>query len=99
MAALPLVFAALAIDDLDQIALAIAVDSPRRARTFVAELRAKCSVIAENPAAYPLREEFGAGVRLTMHGRYIIFHAIRDERVVIERILHGARDLESINLG
>jgi toxin ParE1/3/4 len=31
-------------------------------------------------------------------GRYLIFHAVRDEALVIERILHGARHLDWVQL-
>jgi toxin ParE1/3/4 len=66
--------------------------------SFVAELRAHCARIADQPEAYPLREEYGAGVSVTVHGRYLIFHAVRDEALVIERILHGARHLDWVQL-
>jgi toxin ParE1/3/4 len=91
-------FAPAAEDDLEDIALFIATDSPRRALSFVAELRAHCARIADQPEAYPLREEYGAGVSVTVHGRYLIFHAVRDEALVIERILHGARHLDWVQL-
>lgn len=91
-------FALSAEKDLEEIALFIASDSPRRALSFVAELRAHCARIADQPEAYPLRKEYGAGVRITVHGRYLIFHAIRDDALVIERILHGARHLDWVRL-
>lgn len=91
-------FAPVAEDDLEDIALFIAADSPGRALSFVAELRTHCVRIADQPEAYPLREEYGAGVRVTVHGRYLIFHAVREEALVIERILHGARHLDWVQL-
>jgi len=94
----PYRFALAAEKDLEEIALFIASDSPRRALSFVAELRAHCARIADQPEAYPLREEYGVGVRITVHGRYLIFHAIRDDALVIERILHGARHLDWVRL-
>ncbi|QJP15498.1 type II toxin-antitoxin system RelE/ParE family toxin [Starkeya sp. ORNL1] len=91
-------FAAAAEVDLTEIALFIATDTPRRALTFVAEIRERCQAIAEQPAACRLREEYGAGVRVAVHGRYLIFYAERDEAVVIERILHSARHLDWVQL-
>ncbi|MGL5363880.1 MAG: type II toxin-antitoxin system RelE/ParE family toxin [Bosea sp. (in: a-proteobacteria)] len=89
-------FSRLAETDLEAIAFFIAADSPRRALSFVGELRLHCLLVAKQPLAYPLREEYGAGIRMTVHGRYLIFHAIRDDAVVIERIIHGARHPESM---
>ncbi len=40
-----------------------------------------------------LREEFGPGVRAALHGDYLILYVERDERVAIERVVHGAREL------
>jgi toxin ParE1/3/4 len=91
-------FSRLAEADLEEIALFIAQDNPTRALSFAGEIRAKCLGIAENPALYRLREEYGAGVRVAVHGRYLIFYAARDGRLVIERILHGARHLEWLKL-
>ncbi len=93
---LPCRFSSLAESDLDEIALFIAADNPRRALSFVAELREHCFSVAKQPLAYPLREEYGAGVRLAVHGTYLIFHAVRDDALVIERIVHGARHREGL---
>lgn len=92
------VFTAVAEADLTEIALFIATDSPRRALSFVAEIREHCRIIAEQPTACRLREEYGAGVRVAVHGRYLIFYSERDEAVVIERILHSARHLDWVQL-
>ena len=92
------VFATVAETDLTEIALFIATDNPRRALSFVAEIRERCRIIAEQPAACHLREEYGAGVRVAVHGSYLIFYAEREEAVVIERVLHGARHLDWVQL-
>jgi toxin ParE1/3/4 len=33
-------------------------------------------------------------VRVAVHGRYLIFYVERENEVIIERILHGARHLD-----
>ena len=84
-------------DDLQAIADYISQASPRRALTFVGELREHCRKIAEGPRLYRLREEFGPDVRGVVHGAYLILYTARDDgQVVIERIVHGARDLEQL---
>lgn len=50
----------------------------------------------ENPAAAPLRNELGDGIRMVTLGRYLIFYTAGDENVRIERILHGARDISAL---
>lgn len=81
--------------DLEAIADYIARDNPRRALSFVRELRDKCLRLAHMPEAYPLVPRYEAqGVRLRVHGRYQIFYRITGQppRVDVLHILHQARD-------
>jgi toxin ParE1/3/4 len=78
--------------DLEAIGDYIALDNPRRAESFVAELRVRCLGLADYPRRFRLRPEYGPGVRGTPHGRYLILYSERAGHVVIERIIHGARD-------
>jgi toxin ParE1/3/4 len=89
-------FTPLAEADLEAIGDYIARDNPRRALTFVREMRQRCEWIAEMPRAARLRPELGAGVRVVTFGRYRICYSERGGDVVIERIVHGARSLESL---
>ena len=66
--------------------------------TFVNDLREHCYKIAKNPEAYRLREEYGVGVGVAVHGNYLIFHVERDDALVIERVLHGSRHLDWLRL-
>jgi toxin ParE1/3/4 len=92
-------FSELAESDLLEVALHIAADSPARALSFVADIRRHCFSIAQNPTLYRLREEYGSGVRVAIHGTYLIFYAERRKGlVVIERVLHGARHLDWVQL-
>ncbi|MBO9663851.1 type II toxin-antitoxin system RelE/ParE family toxin [Dokdonella sp.] len=83
----------LAERDLEEIVDYIASDDPRRALSFLDELRGQCARIGDTPLAFPLRAELGAGIRSSLHGRYVIFFRMNKDRVLILRILHGARDL------
>lgn len=89
------VFSMLAERDLEEIADYIADDNPRRALTFVRELRAYCARVATMPAAWPLRAELGKGIRSAVHGRYVVFFREQSGHLLIVRILHGARDLSA----
>lgn len=86
-------FSARAEADLEDIGDYIAQDNPRRAASFVRELRRRCERMAEQPRANRAREEFGPGVRAAVHGAYLILYTHHgDGSVVIERVVHGARD-------
>jgi toxin ParE1/3/4 len=89
-------FTPLAEADLEAIGDYIARDNPRRALTFVGELRRRCEQLAHMPRAAPLRPELGAGVRVVTLGRYLICYSERGDDIVIERIVHGARSLRNL---
>ena len=56
-------------DDLDTIASYIALDNPRRAVTFLREIRAELHVVARTPLIYRLRPEIGEEARLAIVGQ------------------------------
>jgi toxin ParE1/3/4 len=82
--------------DLDAIADYIAVDSPRRAVTFIQEINAEFRRIGNGPLLYQLRPEIGPDARLAVVGRYVILFRIEDEAVYVERVVYGGRDLPSL---
>jgi toxin ParE1/3/4 len=94
---LPVEFAGAAAVDLEAIADYIGQDNPKRALSFTRELVARCKRIAIQPRAFPPRDEFGSGIRAAVHGSYLILYAERNDRLVIERIVHGARDLDNLD--
>ena len=88
-----LIFAPLAVADLEEIGDYIALENPPRALSFIRELRAQCRRIFDNPLAFPAREDLAPGLRVLPDGQYLIFYRPMDKTVRIERILHGARDI------
>lgn len=92
-------FAARAVDDLTAIGDFIAQDNPARARSFVRELVARCRRIVGQPRAAPLRPCLGSGVRVVVVGAYLIIYTQQDDgAVLVERVVHGARDLDVLDL-
>lgn len=81
--------------DLEEIAEYIARDNPVRAASFVAELEAKCRAVAETPELYPARTDLAAGLRMAVHGRYLVLYRdLPGENAVrVERVVHGCRNL------
>lgn len=83
--------------DLEAIADHIARDNPRRALTFISELREKCLGLGDLPERFPLVPRYeAAGVRRRVHGSYLIFYRIEANTVVILHVLHGARDYDDV---
>lgn len=81
--------------DLYDIGLYIAQDSPRRAKSFVRELRGQCRKIAEAPKAYRPRPELGKGLRSCAYGNYLVIFDEQPGLVRIVRVLHGAMDVDA----
>jgi toxin ParE1/3/4 len=96
MVFIPCIFSPLAASDLEEIGDYIAQDNPRRAITFVREIRERCQKIVAFPEAAQLHPEYGDGVRMIPHGRYLIFYTVQPGQVRIERILSGFRNLPDI---
>lgn len=85
-----------AIADLEAIGDHIAADNPARAVSFVRELRDVCASIADRPRAFCRRDDLASGLRQAVHGRYLLLFTVDEDRVVIERVVHGARRLEDL---
>ena len=91
------VFTPQAKGDLIEIARHISGRNPRRAKTFVGELRAKAMALGDRPLAFPLVDGFARqGLGRRVLGDYLIVYRVEDRLVAILRILHGARDYETL---
>lgn len=87
------VFTDEALRDLEDIGDFIARDNRERAASFVTELRAKCLDLAQFPEAFPVIERLArVSTRRRRYGSYLIFYRVSGKSVVIQHILHGARD-------
>lgn len=86
-----------ALAELVRIGRTIALDSPVRAESFVAELYDRCMRLADMPRAFPLLPRWeDSGIRRRPFGAYLIFYRLSEDRVEILHVLHGARDYEAI---
>jgi toxin ParE1/3/4 len=79
--------------DLEAIAVYIAEGNPRRALSFLREIREKFAMIARDPLLYRVRTEIGVDARVGLVGRYVILFRIVGQSVRIERVIYGGRDL------
>lgn len=85
-----------AITDLAEIWNYIADDSEQRADGFIDLLDRKINVLAQRPNMGRVREELAEGFRSFPVDRYIIFYRFTPKGIEIVRVLHGARDLNTI---
>ncbi len=82
--------------DLEAIADWIAEDNPRRAVSFVGEIREAVRRIGDGPQLYQLRPDIGDDARLAVVGNYVILFRVADAVVRIERVVFGGRDLPTL---
>lgn len=82
---------------LERIADYIALDNPSRAVTFIRELREKAFGLADMPHAFPLVPRYERfGIRRRVHGNYLIFYTVRQDRIYILIVAHGAQDYDRL---
>ena len=86
----------LAEQDLDDIWLTIAADSIARADKFVDALTARFVMLSASPNMGRAREELARGLRSVAFRNYVIFYSFRNKSLLIERVIHGARDIKRI---
>jgi len=83
--------------DLEAIGDYIAQDNPARALSFVQELSRSCLELADMPEAWPIVQRYERhGIRRRVHGRYLIFYRVAEDRIVVLHVLNGAMDVEAI---
>ncbi|MCK5153031.1 MAG: type II toxin-antitoxin system RelE/ParE family toxin [Spirochaetales bacterium] len=85
-----------AIEDLKEIWLYIAIDSPDIADKFIDEIYNKCIVLSENPDLGRKRDNLLPGIRSFPFKRYILFYRKEQNIIEIIRILSAYRDIDSI---
>lgn len=91
-----LIFSPSARQDLTEIFDFIARDKPFAASNRIDLIEEKCKLIAETPEFGEKRPEYGANIRSSMVGRYVIFYRSIDSGIEIVRVISGDRDIRSL---
>ena len=86
-------FAEWARKDLLEIARYIARGDPQRARSFVDELRQQCILLVDQPGLGVARPDLAEDLRQLPYERYLIFFSETTSGILVERVLHSARNL------
>ncbi len=82
--------------DIDEIWEYIAEDSETQADVFVDRLNAQFKLLALSPSMGRSRNELLDNLRSFPFERYLIFYFPIDDGVDIVRVLHNARDIDTI---
>ena len=85
-----------ATSDLTEIWSYIADDSTANADAFIDKLYETIQMLANQSRAGRRREELAPGILSFPFGRYIIFYRASQDAIEIIRVLHGARDIQTI---
>ncbi|MBV9629701.1 MAG: type II toxin-antitoxin system RelE/ParE family toxin [Xanthobacteraceae bacterium] len=93
---MPAYFTPQAEIDVEEIGDYIALENPKRAVTFIQEMRQHCKRIAESPLGYAARPDLGDAIRTCAYGNYLIVFEPYHDGALILRVLHGARNLSGI---
>jgi toxin ParE1/3/4 len=82
--------------DLLEIWSFVAQDSPAAANRLLDQIQSAFSILAENPLAGRLREEFSPDLRSFPTGKYVTFYRPDVNGIIVVRVLHGSRDLSDL---
>jgi toxin ParE1/3/4 len=83
-------------DDLVEIWLYIAADSPSAADKFIEYVHEQCGRLCSSPEIGRRRDELIAGIRSLPVKRYLVFYRVTNDTIEIVRILSGYRDIETL---
>jgi toxin ParE1/3/4 len=75
--------------DLEEVGDYIALDNPRRAVSFIREIRQHCEKIADGPHHYVARPDLGDTIRICAHETRQTFLSIGRRRFLSLRSLRG----------
>ena len=96
---LSLVYRHAALADLDAIYSYIESGNPRRAASFVQEIRDRCRALCVHPRLGRGRDDLSPGIRiLPMLGRIVVAYRITPSAILITRVFYGGQDYEAILL-
>jgi len=81
--------------DVEEIGDYIAADSPRRAVSYIEELREACLGLSDAPYRFAVLERFESyGYRRRPYGQYSIIYQVGNDSVTIIRVLSTAMDID-----
>lgn len=89
-------FAAHARQDMIDIFDYIAGDKPVAALKWIDTIEAKCELLSSQPEIGQKRPEFGADIRSSIVGRYVVFYRAITDGIEVVRVVSGNRNIQSL---
>ena len=86
----------LAREDIKSILKYIARDNRAAARNVRLRMTEKFRIVGHNPEFGEACDEIRPGLRFTLVGNYVIYYRYEATKVLIVRVLHGARDRDRL---
>jgi plasmid stabilization system protein ParE len=89
----------LAEEDLAEIMMYVAADKPSAAEDLAKKIEKNISLLSTNPrlGRIPSDEQLvRQGYRYLVVDNYLIFYILEGQTIFVHRILHGARDYQSL---
>ena len=92
-----LIYSGSAEPDLDDIFDFIAADNPRRARTYIEEIRQACRYLCHNPLIGTERADLRPGLLIRpLSRRVIVPYELPPDELLVLRVFTAGRDYEAI---
>ena len=82
--------------DLHAVLMFNTADDASAARRVQSELNRKISLLRLRPLAFRLRRELGEDFRVIRVFSYLLVYHVKDNMVLLDRLVHSAQDLEAI---
>jgi len=95
---LPVTRTSRAEEDLIDIWLYVAHDSPAAADRLLDHIDTRLQQLSLMPLSGPPRGDLQVGVRHLVIGNFLAFYRVEETGVVITRVMHGRRDITSGDL-
>ena len=86
----------MAVEDLGAIWDHVAQDSPAAADLLIDGFTATFELLRTSPFIGIATPELDPEMRRFPTGQYVEFYAVEEDRIVIRRVLHGARDIAAL---
>lgn len=90
------IFADSALRDIEDIWCFLSLASDHAAERVVESVVSRCERIADAPRQGRARDDLFPVVRAVAHMRFVILYTVRDGKVHVMRVVHGARDLDAL---
>ncbi len=84
--------------DFDEIWFSIAQSNIKVADSFVDRIKQKLDILGTFPESGPKRPDILPNCRILVEGQYVVLYVFENAVIKVLRVVHGARDLNELNL-